>query len=432
MPAMDFTSPRRYRYRKGSLFLGKSVFLRRPIGIKTERHAITIAGARSGKGACLIMPNLKRWPHNVLVIDPKGEAAEEAIAWRKKRGQECHVLDPFLSAQVPDKFRAQYNPLDDIDPQSMTAKEDVMAIADGIVMRSGSSSAVYWDDGGLRIIAGLIAYAKLRLPKEQQNLIEVRAILASRDRFAEVIGEMENITEMGNLCRSAMTSAFAKEGQYFISNARANTDWLDSEAMKNTLTKSTFSLNDLKSKKCSVFLVLPANYIGQHGRFLRMFVRASIEAMSRKTAKGKLKGRKCLFILDEFYSLGMISEISKAAGLMPGYGLQLWPILQDYGQLIELYDREGAATFYGNADAQIYFGNTDGLTLDEISRATDRRYKAGWFGADEEHVGQPNMSPLEVRAHVAKGNRDKVARRMIVFAKGGDILSLRLAPYFKD
>lgn len=42
------------------------------------------------------------------------------------------------------------------------------------------------------------------------------------------------------------------------------------------------------------------------------------------------------------------------------------------------------------------------------------------------------MSPREVRAHVAKKNGQKVARRMIVFAKGSDVLSLRLAPYFKD
>jgi hypothetical protein len=37
------------------------------------------------------------------------------------------------------------------------------------------------------------------------------------------------------------------------------------------------------------------------------------------------------------------------------------------------------------------------------------------------------MTPQEIRAHVAKREKDIVARRMIVFAKGNDILSLRLA-----
>jgi hypothetical protein len=75
--------------------------------------------------------------------------------------------------------------------------------------------------------------------------------------------------------------------------------------------------------------VLPANYLGQHGWFLR----CAIEEMSKKTAKGKLRDVQCLFLLDEFFSLGYIDEILKAAVLMRGYGLQLWPILQYLGQL---------------------------------------------------------------------------------------------------
>jgi len=45
---------------------GRSLFLglrhdNRPAGITTPRHLITIAGARSGKGAGLIIPNLLSW-----------------------------------------------------------------------------------------------------------------------------------------------------------------------------------------------------------------------------------------------------------------------------------------------------------------------------------------------------------------------------------
>jgi type IV secretory pathway TraG/TraD family ATPase VirD4 len=50
-----------------------------------------------------------------------------------------------------------------------------------------------------------------------------------------------------------------------------------------------------------------------------------------------------LFILDELFSLGYIDEISKAAGLIRGYGLQLWPIPQDIGQLVTLCGREDTA-----------------------------------------------------------------------------------------
>lgn len=359
-----WSDPKNYPYKSGRLFLGHVDG--QEIGIETERHAITIAGAGSGKGTSVIIPNLLKWPHNALVIDPKGEAAEATAEKRAAMGQAVHVLDPFGSARVSKRFLASYNPLDELDPDALTIKEDIDVLADGIVMRPDPHAA-HWDDGAQAIIAGLIAYVKMRAPKERRNLIEVRAILGDDDALAEALEEMKGMTECAGAAKEAYTTVYAKEGQYFVSNARKNTRWLDSKAMVDTLSHSTFSLSDLKAGKASVFLVLPANYLGQHGRFLRLFVRSGIEAMARKTEAGNLRGEQCLFLLDEFFSLGYIDEISKAAGLMRGYGLQLWPILQDLGQLVTLYGREGAETFFGNADVHQFFGNTDPMTLEQIS-----------------------------------------------------------------
>ena len=69
-----WSDAKNYPYQSGRLFLGHVDG--QEVGIGTERHAITIAGAGSGKGTSVIIPNLLKWPHNALVIDPKGEAAE--------------------------------------------------------------------------------------------------------------------------------------------------------------------------------------------------------------------------------------------------------------------------------------------------------------------------------------------------------------------
>lgn len=378
-----WSDSKNYPYQSGRLFLGHDDT--QEVGLKTERHALTIAGAGAGKGACVIIPNLLRWPHNALVIDPKGEAAEATAETREAMGQAVHVLDPFDSARVSDRFKACYNPLDELDPESLTIKEDIDALADGIVMRPDPQAA-HWDDGAQAIIAGLIAYVKTRAPEERRNLIEVRSILADDDALAEALEEMKGMTDCAGAAKEAYAAVFAKEGQYFVSNARKNTRWLDSKAMVNTLSRSTFSLSDLKAGKATVFLVLPANYLGQHGRFLRLFVRSGIEAMARKLPSGELRGAQCLFLLDEFFSLGYIDEIAKAAGLMRGYGLQLWPILQDLGQLITLYGREGSETFFGNADLHQFFGNTDKFTLDYMSQMTG--------AVSVEEIGLPPNAPV--------------------------------------
>lgn len=43
-----------------------------------------------------------------------------------------------------------------------------------------------------------------------------------------------------------------------------------------------------------------------------------------------------LFLLDEFAVLGRLEAVERAMGLMAGYCLQLWPILQDMNQLKDL------------------------------------------------------------------------------------------------
>ena len=68
-----------------------------------DRHLVTVAGSRSGKGVSAILPNLAKYRGSVLVLDPKGENASLTAERRGKGrgvpdgglGQEVYVLDPF-------------------------------------------------------------------------------------------------------------------------------------------------------------------------------------------------------------------------------------------------------------------------------------------------------------------------------------------------
>jgi hypothetical protein len=205
-----------------------------------------------------------------------------------------------------------------------------------------------------------------------------------------------------------------------------------------------------------------------------MFVRGGITAMMQDGAKVK---KRCLFMMDEFYTLGKLDIVAKSAGLMRGYGLHLWPFLQDLGQLQTLYGEKLSETFFGNADAHIFFGNTDSITLNYVSNQLGefetgevnapppkqaftpsfwsnhlsldgeltrdgKLAKDEWDAAQETHnrqhqyamsrVGKSRVPADKVRSIVAKKNGDAVAQSMIVIAKGSDILNLRLDPYFLE
>lgn len=462
-----------------SLFLGLNAD-NTPAGIVTPRHLITIAGARSGKGAGLIIPNLLQWSAgSVLVIDPKGENAAASWEAREAMGHSVHVVDPFRVADVPDRLRSALNPLDAVDPSSLHAREDIRVIADGLVMRYNAKDAM-WDNGAVSVLSGMIAHTLTAAPPERRNLPAVRSLLRWTDeQLEDVWNDMAGNPAIGGLAEAAASVGLssAKSAREFVKGARDNTEWLDSEAMRQSLGHSNFKLADLKNGKTAVFLVLPPHYIKEHGRFLRLFVRCALDAM----AKGGQGGGRCLFLLDEFHSLGHIDEIATAAGLMPAYGVHLWPFVQDLGQLVTLYGKEGAETFFGNADAHIFFGNTDPLTLDHISIRLGRyghddistsrpfpvlqpppvyrgsssdpltsmqlQYLAhdadmlNWefqreeslrahhenaaYEADARKIGQPRFPPETVREMVAKHSGDALARSMLVFGTGGRVHRLR-------
>lgn len=478
-----FTNANARPYRPGDLFLGLDEN-NREVGISTDRHAITIAGSRSGKGAGLIIPNLKRWPDNVLVIDPKGENAELTYQDREAMGQAVHVLDPFGSADIPDRIRAQFNPLAFVDLTSNRARADISDIANGLIVVTDPKH-LEWINGARALLAGIIAYVIADAPPYQRNFAEVRALLMQPTSVPAEGEESQGLwadahimaqdTRVGGLIRNAgvtlITAMESEKGMEkdFLGLARRATDWLDDESISACLSDSTFHMSDLKTGNTSIYLVLPSDgtFLETYGAFLRLFVKTALNAMGAEQ-----KGRRCLFILDEFYSLGKLEELVEATGRMPSYGVHLWPFMQNLTQLYQRYGKEGAETFFGNADAHVFFGNTDSTTLKYVSEqignylpnelaekppirmSTDWQWAkdAKFFETEKQYVerktveddnaqreyrhkqslaGSPRLPPDQVKALVAKMDEDSVASSMIVFGKGSDVLNLKLAPYFE-
>jgi type IV secretion system protein VirD4 len=94
---------------------------------------------------------------------------------------------------------------------------------------------------------------------------------------------------------------------------------------------------------------------------------------TRKPLRQALQRLKqpALFLLDEFAALGRLEAVERAMGLMAGYGLQLWPILQDMSQLKDLYGAR-ANTFVANAGVLQTFGVNDFETAKWLSQMIGR------------------------------------------------------------
>ena len=196
-----------------------------------------------------------------------------------------------------------------------------------------------------------------------------------------------------------------REAAGVLSTAQRHTHFLDSPRMTAVLSRSDFRFADLKRRNVSVFLVLPPDRLDTYARWLRLLVSQSLLDMARDPAK---PATPVLYLLDEFASLGYLAPIERAMGLMAGYGVQLWPILQDIHQLRATYG-ERAGTFLSNAGVLQVFGVNDHdsarlvsdllgqgtVVFNTMARSLDSD-KSG-LSFSQQHVGRPLLTPDEVR-----------------------------------
>ncbi|TCL62514.1 type IV secretory system conjugative DNA transfer VirD4/TraG family protein [Rhizobium sp. BK251] len=203
-----------------------------------------------------------------------------------------------------------------------------------------------------------------------------------------------------------------REASGVLSAAQRHTHFLDSPRMTKVLARSGFRFADLKQTRATVFLVLPPDRLSVYSRWLRLLIAQSLTEMARTAPSSGPSSAPSrppvLYLLDEFASLGHLAPVERAMGLMAGYGVQLWPIIQDIHQLRATYGQR-AGTFLSNAGVLQVFGVNDHdsarlvsnllgqgtVVFQTAARALDSE-KTGLTLA-RQHVGRPLMTPDEVR-----------------------------------
>lgn len=374
----EILSPQwRYETRAATLLLGHHAG--QLIGLAHDnRHALTVAGSRGGKGISLVIPNLVLWPGSCFVLDPKGELARKtARARRQLHGQRTVVLDPFgVSGQPQDSC----NLLDGIELDSPYVVADLQLLLESLVVPSGNQSdGDHWTGGARELLTALCLFAKIHFHKP--TLVTVfellggrhGTVLGSMDKPSDVFGVLLETPDLNGALRGMAIRWLEipeREQGSILSTARRQLAWLEGlnnpdAAMSLVCQPSDFSLPDLKRKNVTVYLCLPASYMHAYRPWLRAFVNLAMSALENTPSRPGAPS--VLLMLDEFATLGHMASLEKAAGLLAGSGVKMWPIIQDLGQLESIYGpRYG--TFIGNAGVTTWFAlGGDKMTADYLS-----------------------------------------------------------------
>ena len=302
-------------------------------------------------------------------------------------------------------------------------------------------SEAHWNEEAKALIAGVILHIVAHEPRDRRTLSTLRDYRTlAPEAFTALLKTMQAATAAGGLVARAANRHLGKadrEAAGVLSAAQRHTHFLDSPRMSAVLARSDFRFGDLKARIGTVFLVLPPDRLNTYSRWLRLLVTQSLTDMARTPAKPPAPlATPVLYLLDEFAALGHLAPVERAMGLMAGYGVQLWPILQDIHQLRATYGQR-AGTFLSNAGVLQVFGVNDHdsarlvsdllgqetVVFQTMARALDSEQSG--ISYSEQHTARPLLTPDEVRnmpGHTEllflAGQRPIVASKLAYYADG--------------
>jgi type IV secretion system protein VirD4 len=326
------------------------------------------------------MSNLLTWYGSAIVVDPKGELATNTAQHRAEMGQDIFILDPFHEVKgSAEKYRAHFNPLDELhegDPVDIV--DNAAMLADAVVMSEGGKNE-HFSLSAKNLLRGLMLYA-LDMAKREATLNDVRELVTAPIEEPKNASKTSQTSLMAHFrmmmggdafdgvlasVGSSMIGKPETERGSIISTAIEQTSFLDSLPMRDHLAQSGLpTMRVLKRKPTTIYLVLPSSRFETHSRWLRSILTLAMTALEREENATK---HPVLFVLEEFPTLGYMRLIEASAGLMAGYDVKLWTVLQDLSQIQAHYPKSWE-TFLGNAGYIEAFGNTDLATLEYLSK----------------------------------------------------------------
>jgi len=340
-----------------------------PLTYKHDGHLLTVAPTGSGKGRDVLVPALLEYQGSVIVIDPKGQLAAITRQQRARMGQRVIVLNPFNILPEYVGASARFNPLAALDPSLDSFGTDCDNIADSIVVHDAGGRDNHWNESAHGLIAAIIAHLTANTTDPRSKTLGmVRRIIrrpglleehaqAAQDGNDEMVAEaLDSFRDMANAPNKSELSSI-------VSTARTQTKFLGTKAIADNLGRSDFRFRELKDRPMTtVYLTLPTRYLATCSKWFRLVVASALDDLLREET-----GVPVLVVLDEFYQLGRLKVIQNAMSLARGYGLQLWPILQDLTQLQEHYEKSWE-TFLGNAGIRQFFAPRENTTAEYVSK----------------------------------------------------------------
>ncbi|MGI9492752.1 MAG: type IV secretory system conjugative DNA transfer family protein, partial [Geminicoccaceae bacterium] len=185
--------------------------------------------------------------------------------------------------------------------------------------------------------------------------------------ICESFGKFRWDNDLGRMIRdgAAAWSEQTAKGKTIIRDVITdNLGALGSAPFRRALQSGPIGFRDLKRKKVSIYIVLPAGNIRSHGVWLRILIDTAIRELGQEKTVAEVPA---LLMLDEFANLGRLERVKEAVSYARGDGYRILWTIQDSNQLKELYG-DSWRTLLSQTGILILLGAQDYEIREEISK----------------------------------------------------------------
>src|SRR5699024_6159886 len=369
-----------------------------------NRHLMTIAPTRSGKGVGSLIPNILTYRRSMIVVDPKGENCDYTYERREQVNDHVYVLDPFgVSNYAQTRGANSFNPLDIVGYKDPTALEYCNDITDSIITKNPQGLKDFWMRAAQDMYAGFLYYISqapeyndedqrpykphLRRITTVNDLLKLRQsdLMAYTKRISRSDRIPLQVKKVANDILSDSNSK--KMLGSIIKTLQVNIEFMDSPFIRAASGESDFSLENLITGDATLYIILPPDKIRIYKKWLQMMIELIIKRTTqlRNPKNPNLEEQKILFLLDEFPNLGRMDYVKDSYSIMAGYGMQMWAFAQNIPQLKNTY-QDDWQTFVSNSGILQAFGANDVETAKYLSRVLGETTRLSKSNAQQKAV----------------------------------------------
>lgn len=339
-------------------------------------NTLVIAPTRSGKGVSSVNPTCLNFPGSMIIFDPKGELFLSTAGFRRQ-------FSTVLKFSPISKDTVCFNPLEEVELTEQGFADIGLILSNMFEepKKGNDGASQFFDNNAQDLLTGLVFHvlsSKLYGP-EMKNLNGILTILSRAgsgddgqeggmgDELLNEMIDSPHYDKYGNespyIHRIVENAAQRSLKQHFkvrsdvFSTIFAKMRLFEDPYISYVTGHSDFKLQDFYDTKfpISLYLTVPFSDIERIAPVFKLLINFILNKFSRGEASyGEVKlPYRIMFLIDEFPILGAFPFLQKTMGILAGYGINFYIVVQGLNQIIDIYGQNH--TFLDNCKTVMVF-----------------------------------------------------------------------------